>query len=125
MNLNELQIYHIFYHTFQIHEAFGKLCKDLTADKSLTDSLEIANGLFVQRGYNISRYYEYGLKYFYSSSLTEVDFQNNTPSALNAINSWVRQSTKGKIQAVLHKNPSQATKIMMVNAIHFRSQWKW
>ncbi|GFS44190.1 hypothetical protein TNIN_8891 [Trichonephila inaurata madagascariensis] len=108
-----------------IHEAFGQLCKDLTADNSLTDSLEIANGFFIQRGFNISRYYEYALKYLYSSTLTEVDFRNSSTPALIAVNSWVRQSTKGKIQAVLHKNPSQSTKIMIVNAVHFRSQWKW
>ncbi|GIY25362.1 leukocyte elastase inhibitor [Caerostris extrusa] len=75
--------------------------------------------------FNISRYYDYALKYFYSSTLTEVDFRNGSTSALNTINSWVRQSTKGKIQAVLHKNPSHSTKSMIVNAIHFRSQWKW
>ncbi|KAF8791326.1 leukocyte elastase inhibitor-like isoform X2 [Argiope bruennichi] len=118
---NTLGICH--FNKTMIHEAFGQLCKDLTADNSLRDSLEIANGFFVQQSSNISRYYENALRYIYAASLTEVDFRNT--SALTAVNSWVRQSTKGKIQAVLHKSPSQATKMMIVNAVHFRSQWKW
>lgn len=118
-----LVIYLLF--LFQIHKAFGSLCKDLLSDSRLTDTLEIANGLFVQKGFNISDHYKYALRTFYSSTLEEVDFENDSLSSMNSVNDWVRYYTEGKIQAILHKSPNSLTKVMMVNAIHFRGQWKW
>ncbi|KFM77726.1 Plasminogen activator inhibitor 2, macrophage, partial [Stegodyphus mimosarum] len=100
-----------------VHEAFGQINKDII----LPDALETANGLFIQRGFSVSRSYEDALQHFYSTHLTEVDFRN----ALIEVNSWVQQRTRGKISVLLDKNLSHSTKMMMVNAAYFRSRWKW
>ncbi|XP_054709029.1 leukocyte elastase inhibitor-like [Uloborus diversus] len=77
------------------------------------------------RGLNISRSYDLAIRSLYSSALKEVDFHNDSLSSFNTVNAWVRQKTKGKIRAVLQRNINLLTKMLLVNAVHFKGQWKW
>ena len=88
---------------------------------------------------------------FYAADIQSQDFQTNPQAAMNNINEWVRNLTKGsylfikkncsiisfhyqfimfycirwigKISHVLPKGIDQATKIAVVNGLAFRSQW--
>ncbi|XP_067134328.1 intracellular coagulation inhibitor 1-like [Centruroides vittatus] len=65
------------------------------------------------------------LKYYYNTTVKEVDFQNDAHGAREIINNWVHEQTSGQILHFLPKLLPQTTQIMTVNALYFNSEWLW
>ena len=82
--------------------------------------LNIANSLWAKQDINFNSDFLQTTEDFYKATVTNLDFSD--PGAVNAINDWVRQSTNGKIDAIVQQiNPDDV--MFLINAIYFKGKW--
>lgn len=103
----------------RLHAAYAKMLE-------LPDSVHVANALWGQRGFPFHEPFLEINKRFYRAELGTVDFQGDPKSALQAMNNWVREHTRGKIDELLAPgdiNPQ--TNLVLSNAIYFKDSWEY
>lgn len=83
----------------------------------------VANGLFVQKGFSIRPSYRSAVQSVYQSELKELDFKNDGMGSSNYINRWVDDKTRGKIKEIVKSSTNPETKVILVNALYFKSLW--
>lgn len=82
----------------------------------------IANKIYLNKGINLKPRFRDVAKDF-DSETEQVDFSENEESA-NKINDWVELKTHNKIQNLVNADSLDgSTKIILVNAIHFKADW--
>jgi len=85
-------------------------------------SIHIANSLWAQRGLTLKNAYKADTANTFKATLDYVDFAK--VEAYRRINSWVSTQTKGKIPNILPEDPDPGMRLVLVNAIYFKSNWK-
>jgi serpin B len=104
---------------------FGSLNRDL-ADSILKGEgeLNLANGLWLQKGFNFNPDYLKFTEDTYGAHPNELDFKRDPESARNEINKWVAQQTRDKIQDLMTKGAIDTlTRFVLANAIYFKGKW--
>ena len=98
----------------ELHPAFQSLTKELAATATEAgQKLSIANALILNGG-NVSSEFKSILKDDYDAEVFS--------GGLDAINSWVRQKTEGKIERIL-EGLSPDSACVILNAIYFKGIW--
>jgi serpin B len=92
----------------------------LVRDSAEAPTLNIANGLFVQQGFELQAPFTAGLEQSFGASPQFVDF--GSPSAGDAINNWISQQTHGLIPHLVGTLP-EATRLALANAIYLKAAW--
>ncbi len=109
----------------QSHDEFTEL---LAHYKNLKTSLfTIANAAVAQDNYTFLDSYFKTLEE-YGAVIKTANFIDNDEreKARNEINEWVLENTNNKIEELLDKNSiSELTKLVLLNAIHFKAKWKY
>jgi serpin B len=106
----------------QLHQAFHSLISSLTQKKY---TLEIANRLWGQKGYEFLPDFLKVGEDAYGAGLQEVDFLNNTEAARRTINSWVEKQTQDKITELLKPGVlTRDNRLVLTNAIYFKAAWQ-
>jgi serpin B len=107
--------------------AVGRLQQALAAEQTQaahgsTEApiLSIANGLFVQQGFALEAPFTAGLAQSFAAAPQPVDF--TSPTAPEAINSWIAQQTHGLIPRVVGELP-ETTRLALANAIYLKAAW--
>jgi len=107
----------------------GRLQRELTEAWSLAaggdpeaPALNIANGLFAQRGFALRPRFTTGLQRDFAATPRLVDFENDMPGALAAINGWVSEQTNGLIPT-LFDDLDPRTKLVLGNALYLDARW--
>ncbi len=86
--------------------------------------LIVANGLWVQEGYQLQHDYEREISDRFKARIEEVDFQTSPDAACDTINAWADENTRGRIQEVL--SPAEIdtlTRLILANATYFKDKW--
>jgi len=87
--------------------------------------LHVANSLWAQQGFVFLPGFLVGMKNDYAAGFKEVDFESATEAAREAINRWVEQQTKDRIQNLIAPGVlSRETRLALVNAIYFKGDWQ-
>jgi serpin B len=87
-------------------------------------TLEIANGLFVQQGFSLREPFLSGVQRSFGAAPQTVDFGGGGASAVEAINTWVSEHTRGLIPQILGSVPP-ATVLALANAIYLKAAWSY
>ena len=87
-------------------------------------TLEIANGLFLQQGLLFAPAFLSGAQQRFSAYPETVDFAGNPTGALEAINSWVSERTKGLIPRILDSLPAEMV-LALANSVYLDADWKY
>jgi len=106
----------------------GASLEDLNrANAALRSSLEgadvelsIANALWRRAGFPLRQAFVKANAERYAAALEEADFSD--PSAVDAINTWVAEETRGKIESIVERIPSE-TMLYILNAVYFKGLW--
>ncbi|MCU0722107.1 MAG: serpin family protein [Planctomycetes bacterium] len=120
----------------RLHPAMGKLVarqegpamekrwdEDPDAGRK-TYELVSANSLWLQKGYPFQAAFFEATEKHYGAGKNEVDFAKATEAARKAINGWVEQKTRDRIKDLIGEGRlSSATRLVLVNAIYFKSPW--
>jgi len=90
------------------------------ADGHIT--LDSANSLFLQRGFQVEPAFLAALKSAYDAGTWQVDFGNS--SAVDTINAWTSQQTHGKITKLFEDGQLDDTTVaVLANAVYFHAAW--
>ncbi len=99
--------------------------RDLLASIENADSdidLAIANSIWYRLGDKVKEdFIERNNKYF-NSEINEIDFF--APDAVDTINGWIEEATKGKIDKMISVIPDDAV-MYLINAIYFKGNWTY
>jgi len=107
----------------QLSSSFGELQRDLEETRKGV-TMDIANALWTQKGYPFLPAFLETASGQYQASAKQADFVTGANAATAAINRWVAQKTKDKIQDILPSgilNPD--TRLVLANAIYFKGPW--
>jgi serpin B len=86
-------------------------------------TLEIANGLFLQQGLPFAPAFLAGVQQRFGAAPETVDFSANPTGALEAINGWVSERTKGLIPRILDSLP-EGMALALANAVYLDADWQ-
>ncbi len=86
-------------------------------------TLEIANGLFLQRGLPFKPAFLSGALRHFGATPETVDFTGDPTGALEAINGWVSEHTKGLIPQILDSLPPEMA-LALANAVYLDADWE-
>ncbi|GAP95089.1 serpin family protein [Leptolyngbya sp. NIES-2104] len=82
--------------------------------------LLIANSLWARQGVDFNPSFLDRNAKFYDAKVKSLDFEQ--PAAADEINSWVKESTRGKIPKIVDRiNPNDV--MFLMNAIYFKGKW--
>ncbi|XP_070261920.1 leukocyte elastase inhibitor-like [Myotis yumanensis] len=108
----------------EIHSSFQSLNADINK-RGAPYILKLANRLYGEKTYEFLPEFLASTKKFYGAELASVDFQRASEDARKVINEWVKGQTEGKIQELLAAGMvDNMTKLVLVNAIYFKGNWK-
>jgi serpin B len=89
------------------------------------NELLTANGLWVQKGFDLQPAFEKTLADNYHAPLTPVDFVVNAEAARSRINGWTEEHTKGRIKDLFASGSLDAqTRLVLTSAIYFYGMWQ-
>ncbi len=86
-------------------------------------TLEIANGLFLQQGLPFKPTFLSGAQERFGAAPEAVDFDGDPTGALDAINGWVSEHTKGLIPRILDSLPPEMA-LALANAVYLDADWR-
>jgi serpin B len=108
----------------RLQTAFGELVKNTRPGEKGGYQLDVANALWVQKGYGLKKEFLDLVKSDYGSGVNEVDFQSGAEQARSAINKWVEERTHGKIEDLFARGVIDAlTRLVLADAIYFKGNW--
>ncbi|XP_039224200.1 alpha-2-antiplasmin-like [Crotalus tigris] len=84
-------------------------------------ALSIAGCLFLKKGFPVKDKFLEASQRFYGAK--PVLLSGNSTADLNAINSWVKEATNGKIPIMLTELPPNVLMVLL-NAVYFQGFWK-
>jgi serpin B len=111
----------------QFHQAFGQLLEKSAAGTGGAIRLNIANGMWAQKGYGFLDSYSDLVADRYRAGLNSADFtiEGEREKTRQEINEWVAQKTNDKIKGLLSKSDlDDLTRFVLVNAIWFYGDWE-
>ena len=104
----------------EVNEGYESLIALLRGLDKSTD-FRIANSIWYEQSFPFSDSFLGDSRTFFDAEVKGLDFKN--PSSLATINSWVNQSTAGKIPAILDAI-DPAERMFLINAIYFKGSWQ-
>jgi serpin B len=116
----------------ELHGAFHRLIDELHHQKGAATGakpaapfeLFTANALWTQSGERILPEFQKLIESSYEGGHFPVDFRQSPGAALQYINHWVEEQTKGKIKDLLKpQNIDAHTVLILTNAIYFKALW--
>lgn len=85
-------------------------------------TLDSANSLWQQRGFEVRPAFLRTLAAYYRAGVWQVDYQHDMSGAMDAINHWTSHQTHGRITKLFDQlEPS--TVLVLANAIYFHAAW--
>ncbi len=87
--------------------------------------LDIEDALWVQKGFSILEGFMEDVRGFCGGLPMFLDFVRDPVGSVDAINRWVKERTKGKIDSLLSSGDvDEATRLVITNAIYFKGLWE-
>lgn len=104
----------------EVNKGYGSLSKYLLKmDKEI--QLDMANSIWVREGQKINDNFITTNQKHFQAQVETLDFSHN--QAVETINQWVAEATKGKISKVLEPPINPNVIMYLINAIYFKGNW--
>lgn len=108
----------------QLNEEFQKFLQSLNQSNARGNEIAMANRLFVQMGFEVSKQFQEESEKFFNAEAALVDYQKNSKGAREEVNKWVEEKTKNKIKDLIPEGMfGPDTRLTLVNAIYFKGSW--
>lgn len=87
-------------------------------------TLNIANRLFAQKGYNFREAYLSLVKQNFGSAFEPLDFVTDPAAATQRINKWVAEQTHDRIRDLIPAGAlDKTTRLVLANALYLKAPW--
>ncbi|XP_067898239.1 glia-derived nexin isoform X2 [Heterodontus francisci] len=111
------------YNSYGIYRKLKRIQKSLIESRN-QDIVTIANGIFAPSDFVMEQPFIRKTKEVYQAALSSLNYQNPVEAA-SAINQWTKNQTRGMITNLISPAIlSEATRLVVVNAIFFKGLWK-
>ncbi len=112
----------------KVNKSFSEIIKktQITNNKKQY-TFNIANSLWAQQDFEFLHSYFETIKRYYAAPIQMVDYKDNVnrEKVRLGINKWVESKTNDKIKGLISENDlDNETKLVLVNAVYFLSEWK-
>jgi len=104
----------------EINQSTAELLSKLKSSDPKVELL-IANSLWARQGVEFNQDFLNRNRQFFGAEVASLDF--NSPQAVNRINGWVSQNTKGKIPSIIDQINNDLV-LFLINAVYFKGQWQ-
>jgi serine protease inhibitor len=105
-----------------INDANRDIAQSLKGGDNSHGILTIANSIWYREGAQVNAAFIAANHQFYDATVEALNFGD--PRAVDAINGWVRDKTKGKIQRLADGMIDRVnTQMFLANAIYFKGKW--
>ncbi|XP_065219517.1 leukocyte elastase inhibitor-like [Planococcus citri] len=114
--------------TEAFHKEMGKLLAkvtDIDPGVKFGTNINIAGGVFVQKGFQIKQRFIEMAKSIYRSDVTELDFLNDGTNSAIAVNNWVANHTENRIKELIQPPIDPTTKLIVAGALYFNGDWEF
>ncbi|MFH1360361.1 MAG: serpin family protein [Candidatus Omnitrophota bacterium] len=110
----------------RLHNAMNMLkAQILWRGREDSYQMNIANALWVQKGFELLKGYIDTTNKYYEAALFFADFISNAKAQRLKINAWVEQQTQNKIRDLIQPGLlGSLTRLVLVNAIYFKGDWE-
>ncbi len=105
----------------EINEAYRDLI-DLLVNLDPKVIFQIANSIWYRQGFDVEEPFLDVNRTYFDAEVRELDF--GAPSAVDVINGWIDNKTKGKIKKVIEEI-GPYTVMYLINAIYFKGTWTY
>jgi serpin B len=95
--------------------------------QSLADrvTMQSADALWLQHGLEMNNEFMADMARYFRTGVWQVDFSDNLPAAVDAINKWVTTNTDGKITTLFNTGDiDTSTMLVLANAVYFHANWQ-
>jgi len=103
-----------------INEYSRNILHGCTEVDNLVD-VEFANAVVVKEGYDFKDGFRNALENYYDAFVRSMKFDDE---AIDAINDWCKEQTKGLIPEIIDKIPENA-RLFALNSIYFKGAWEY
>lgn len=103
-----------------INEYSRNILRGCTEVDNLVD-VKIANAVVVKEGYNLKKGFSDALENYYDAYVRSIKFDDK---AVDAINDWCNEQTKGLIPEIIDEIPENA-RLFALNSIYFKGAWEY
>lgn len=104
----------------EVNETYENLLAYLPQTDSKID-LNISNSIWYRQGEPIKDEFITTNKNVFTAEVKEADFSD--PETVNSINSWIKNSTNGKIEEMISPPIPDTIVMYLINAVYFKGQW--
>ncbi len=109
----------------ELHPSFGYLIDDLSSGNDASFNMNIVNGVWLEKTFEIKDNYAEILTDNYFAAIDNLDFMYSPDESRTEINDWVSTNTNDKIKDLFPKNSiDNSTKMVLANAVYFNASWK-
>jgi serpin B len=98
---------------------YNKHVAALMKQSELSESLNLANGIWYKKGYSLKSAFEKTMGDSYKAELKAADLNQNT---VDEINAWADQKTDGMIKKIVEELDPYS-RAVLVNALYFKAKW--
>jgi len=109
------------------HKEFKSILENFKKKGEDNVKINVAQSVWAQKDYNYETDFLVSLRANYLSPVQKTDFVDakNRVESLKKINDWAAEKTNKKINNLLPKDAlSDATRLVLVSAIHFKGSWE-
>jgi len=104
----------------EVNEAFADLLTILQNPDPKVE-LAVANSLWAREGIAFNEDFLKRNEDYFGAEVAELDF--NDAGAAEAINDWVKEKTRNKIDGIIDPPIKPETVLFLINAIYFKGEW--
>ena len=105
----------------EINASYQSLTELLTnLDPKVT--IQIANSIWIREGFAVEPPFVDASETYFDAAVREMDF--NSPATVQAINGWVDEQTRGKIDKIIETIDPDVV-MFLINAIYFKGTWTY
>lgn len=106
----------------ELKHFFKEMIRNTTSD---TCELAVVNALWGQIGFDFKKKYISIIKEYFNGNFLSVNYIKKPQEAVNTINNWCNDNTKGKIPTIISINAvNDSTRLILTNAIYFKGKWE-
>jgi serpin B len=88
-------------------------------------SVQSANSLWLQKGLAMDPTFMSSLSRYFAAGIWQVDFASNPSGAIDVLNRWVTQETRGHITTLFAPGAiTNQTALILANAVFFKAAWQ-
>ncbi len=104
----------------EVNDTYSNLLPYLSqTDKKV--ELNISNSIWYRQGEAIKREFISTNESVFDAEVKETDFSD--PETVNAMNKWIKESTKGKIDKMISPPIPDYIVMYLINAVYFKGEW--